>query len=276
MNLLALDDLLRQALNEDIGFGDATSEAIFDEDHFSKGILLAKQDLVLAGMAVFARTFALLDAQVKIVPKCKDGSRLRAGEEFAAIEGPTRALLAGERVALNFLQRMSGIATQTSRYVEAAKGFAAIIVDTRKTTPGLRMLEKYAVTVGGGKNHRMGLDAMVLIKDNHIKAAGGIIPAVHRVRERVSPFLHVEVETESLEQVEEALAAGADVIMLDNMSLPLIKQSVDLIGGKALVEVSGNVTLERVAELAATGVDFISIGALTHSVKAADISMRLR
>jgi nicotinate-nucleotide pyrophosphorylase (carboxylating) len=276
MNLLALDDSLRQALKEDIGFGDATSEAIFGEDHLSAGILLAKQDLVLAGMAVFARTFTLLDGRVKVTAKFNDGARLGSGEEFAVIEGPTRAILAGERVALNFLQRMSGIATQTSRCVEAAKGFAAVIVDTRKTTPGLRILEKYAVTVGGGKNHRMGLDSMVLIKDNHIKAAGGITPAVHRVRERVSPFLSVEVETESLEQVKEALAAGADVIMLDNMPLPLIKQSVDLIGGKALVEVSGNVTLARVAELAASGVDFISSGALTHSVKAADISMRLQ
>lgn len=276
MNLLALDDLLRQALKEDIGLGDATGEAIFEEDHLSAGVLLAKQDLVLAGMAVFARTFALLDGRVKVAAKVGDGARLGAGEELAAIEGPTRALLAGERVALNFLQRMSGIATQTSRYIEAAKGFPTVIVDTRKTTPGLRMLEKYAVTVGGGKNHRMGLDSMVLIKDNHIKAAGGILPAVERVRGRVSPFLSVEVEVESLEQVEEALAAGADVIMLDNMSLPLIKQSVELVDGKALVEVSGNVTLERVAELAASGVDFISSGALTHSVKAADISMRLR
>ena len=275
MNLLALDDLLRRALTEDIGFGDVTGEAIFAADHFSAGILLAKQDLVLAGMAVFARTFALLDARVNVLPKFADGARLGPGEELAAIEGPTRALLAGERVALNFLQRLSGIATQTSRFIAAAQG-SALIVDTRKTTPGLRMLEKYAVTVGGGKNHRMGLDSMVLIKDNHIKAAGGIVPAVERVRGRVSPFLSIEVEAESLEQVEEALAAAVDVIMLDNMPLPLIKQAVGLIGGKALVEVSGNVTLETVADLAASGVDLISSGALTHSVKAADISMRLR
>jgi nicotinate-nucleotide pyrophosphorylase (carboxylating) len=275
MNPLALDDLLRQALTEDIGFGDATGEAIFAADHFSAGILLAKQELVLAGLAVFARTFALLDARVRVLPKFADGDRLGPGEELAAIEGPTRALLAGERVALNFLQRLSGIATQTSRFVAAAQG-SALIVDTRKTTPGLRMLEKYAVTVGGGKNHRMGLDSMVLIKDNHIKAAGGIVPAVERVRARVSPFLAVEVEAESLEQVGEALAAAVDVIMLDNMPLPLIRQAVELIGGRALVEVSGNVTLDRVAELAACGVDLISSGALTHSVTAADISMRLR
>jgi len=276
MNILALDDLLRRALNEDLGCGDATSEAIFGEDDFSRGALVAKEDLVLAGMAVFARTFALLDERVRVEAACSDGARLQAGEEFATIAGPTLALLAGERVALNFLQRLSGIATQTSRFVTAAAGFRAVIVDTRKTTPGLRMLEKYAVTVGGGRNHRLGLDAMVLIKDNHIQAAGGIGPAVARVRARVSPFLRIEVEAESLAQVEEALAAGVDVIMLDNMPLALVKEAVALIGGRALTEVSGNVTLERVAELAATGVDFISSGALTHSARAADISMRLR
>lgn len=276
VNLLALDDLLRRALIEDIGGGDVTSESIFPEDHFSAGILLAKQDFVLAGMQVFARAFMLLDERVKVVPRHPDGCRIKTGEEFAAIEGPTRALLAGERVALNLLQRMSGIATQTSLFVDAAKEFRAVIVDTRKTTPGLRMLEKYAVTVGGGKNHRFGLDAMVLIKDNHIKAAGGVVPAVERVREKISPFLKIEVEAESLDQVQEALAVRADVIMLDNMPLAVIKQAVVLVGGKALVEVSGNVILERVAELAASGIDFISSGALTHSVKAADISMRLR
>jgi len=276
MNILAVDDLLRQALKEDIGFGDATSEAIFDADHFSSGILLAKQDMVLAGMQVFIRTFALLDERVKVVPRYPDGTLIKCGEEFAAIEGPTRAILSAERVALNFLQRMSGIATQTNRFIEAAKGYDAVIVDTRKTTPGLRMLEKYAVTVGGGRNHRFGLDSMVMIKDNHIKAAGGIRAAVNRVRERVSPFIKIEVEAESLEQVKEALTVDVDVIMLDNMPLEVIKQAVELIGGQVLVEVSGNVSLERVAELAATGVDLISSGALTHSVKAADISMRLR
>jgi len=276
MNILAMDDLLRQSLKEDIGFGDATGEAIFDSDHFSSGILLAKQDLVLAGMQVFARTFALLDDRVKVVPRYRDGTLIRSGEEFAVIEGPTRALLAAERVALNFLQRMSGIATQTSHFVEAAKNYRTVIVDTRKTTPGLRMLEKYAVTVGGGSNHRFGLDSMVMIKDNHIMAAGGISAAVKRVRERVSPYLRIEVEAESLEQVKEALAEAVDVIMLDNMQLAVIKQAVELIDRQALVEVSGNVSLERVAELAATGVDLISSGALTHSVRAADISMRLR
>lgn len=276
MNKIALDDLLRRSLIEDIGFADVTGECIFSEEHVSQGYLLAKQDFVLAGMEVFARAFALLDARVKVIPYYADGARLRDREKIALLEGPTRSLLAGERVALNFLQRMSGIATETSRYAEAAKGSSAVIVDTRKTTPGLRMLEKYAVNVGGGKNHRLGLDAMVLIKDNHIQAAGGILAAVQRVHSQVSPFIKIEVEVETLEQVREALEVNVDVIMLDNMPLATITEAVEIIAGKALIEVSGNVTLERIAELSAAGVDIISSGALTHSVKAADISMKLQ
>ena len=276
MNKLMLDDLLRRSLIEDIGFGDVTSDIIFSEDHISQGYLLAKQDLVLAGIKVFARAFTLLDDQVKILSHYDDGSWIKAGEKFATIAGPTRTLLTGERVALNFLQHMSGIATQTSRYVEAAKSFGTMIVDTRKTTPGLRMLEKYAVNVGGGQNHRYALDSMVLIKDNHIQSAGGIISAVQRVRKQVSFSMKIEVEAENLDQVQDALAVAVDVIMLDNMPLTMIQQAVQLISGKALIEVSGNVTLERVAELAASGVDIISSGALTHSVTAADISMKLQ
>ncbi|WP_425059064.1 putative nicotinate-nucleotide pyrophosphorylase [carboxylating] [Sporomusa carbonis] len=275
MNKLALDELLRLALREDIGFGDITSETIFAEDHISQGYLLAKENMVLAGIGVFIRVFALLDDRVIVTPHYVDGARIAAGEKIAFIEGPTRALLAGERVAINLLQRMSGIATKTSRYVEALRESNTVIVDTRKTTPGMRMLEKYAVTVGGGKNHRYGLDDMVLIKDNHIHTAGGIVPAVNKVRGRISPFMKIEVEAETFEQVEEALSAGADVIMLDNMTLADIKQAVMLINGQALVEVSGNVTLEKVAALADVGVDIISCGALTHSVKAIDISMKL-
>lgn len=276
MNKLLLDDILNYALQEDIGFGDATSEAIFSEDHVSRGVLIAKQDLVLAGMAVFNRTFALLDERVEVTAHFDEGTLITAGTEFAVMAGPTRALLTGERVALNLLQRMSGIATQTRQFVVAAGATKAAITDTRKTTPGLRMLEKYAVAVGGGKNHRYGLDAMVMIKDNHIQAAGGILPAVQTLRSRVSPFLKIEVEVENLVQLDEALNAGVDVIMLDNMGLQTIEEAVKIIAGRTLVEVSGNVTLERVAELAAAGVDIISSGALTHSVKAADISMRLK
>ncbi len=275
MNKLALDDLLRRSLLEDIGFGDITSEAIFPEDHISQGFLLAKQNLILAGMQVFAQVFALLDSQIQINPCHADGTAVPAGEKIASLAGNTRSLLAGERVALNLLQRMSGIATHTRRYVEAVKDFPAVIVDTRKTTPGLRMLEKYAVTVGGGKNHRYGLDSMVLIKDNHIQAAGGIAIAVQRVRSQGAFFRKIEVEVEDLQQVEEALSVGADIIMLDNMHIRMIEQAVKMVDGKALVEVSGNVVLERIAELAAAGVDIISSGELTHSVKTADISMKL-
>ncbi len=275
MNKLALDDLLRRFLLEDIGFGDITSEAIFPEDHISQGFLLAKQNLILAGMQVFAQVFALLDSQIQINPYYADGTAVPRGEKIASMAGNTRSLLAGERVALNLLQRMSGIATHTRRYVEAVNDFPAVIVDTRKTTPGLRMLEKYAVTVGGGKNHRYGLDSMVLIKDNHIQAAGSISTAVQCVRSQGAYFRKIEVEVEDLKQVQEALAVGVDIIMLDNMHIQMIEQAVKMIDGKALVEVSGNVVLERVSELAAAGVNIISIGELTHSVKTADISMRL-
>ncbi|MCE5287516.1 MAG: carboxylating nicotinate-nucleotide diphosphorylase [Pelosinus sp.] len=275
MNNLAADDLIRQALVEDIGFGDLASEAIFAEDHMSQACLIAKDNLVLAGIKVFTRTFALLDDRVKITSHYQDGANIRAGEKFAEISGPTRSLLAGERVALNFLQHLSGVATETRRYAAVLKNRGPIIVDTRKTLPGLRMLEKYAVTVGGGKNHRYGLDSLVMIKDNHRKAAGGVLPAVQMVRNKLSPFLKIEVEVETLEQVREALQAKADIIMLDNMPLTLIKEAVALIDHQALIEVSGNITLEKLEDLAESGVDIISSGALTHSVKAADISMRL-
>jgi len=275
MNKLALDLVLRQALMEDIGQGDITSEAIFTQAHESKGYLIAKQDMVLAGAEVFTRVFSLLDENVKVTFRNVDGDRVQRGQKFAHLLGPTRSLLTGERVALNFLQRLTGIATETSYYVEACGGYDTIIVDTRKTTPGLRMLEKYAVTVGGGKNHRYGLDSMVLIKDNHIKAAGGILAAVQKVRDRISPFIKIEVEVEEMSQIHDALTADVDVIMLDNMSLPMIKDAVQLINHQALVEVSGNITAEKIAGLASRGVDIISSGALTHSVKAADISMQL-
>jgi nicotinate-nucleotide pyrophosphorylase (carboxylating) len=275
MNQLALDELLKRSLLEDIGFGDITSEAIFAENHRSEGFLLAKQDLVLAGMEVFSRVFTLLDHQIQISPYYVDGALVPTGEKIAGITGSTRSLLAGERVALNLLQRMSGIATHTRRYVEAVNDLPTIIVDTRKTTPGLRMLEKYAVTAGGGKNHRYGLDSMVLIKDNHIQAAGGISTAVRCVRKQGASFRKIEVEVENLLQVQEALSMEVDIIMLDNMPIQMIEQAVKMIDGKALIEVSGNVVLERIAPLAAAGVDIISSGELTHSIRAADISMRL-
>ncbi|MDU4961015.1 MAG: carboxylating nicotinate-nucleotide diphosphorylase [Sporomusaceae bacterium] len=275
MNTLALDRILRQALIEDIGQGDITSEAIFTTADQAKGCLIAKQELILAGTEVVTRLFALLDTQVKVRFFQSDGDRIEKGCKFASLQGPTRSLLAGERVALNFLQRLSGIATATNRYVSACGQSRTIIVDTRKTTPGLRMLEKYAVTAGGGRNHRYGLDSLVLIKDNHIKAAGGIAAAVTRVRTRIAPLIKIEVEVESIEQAAEALSAGVDVIMLDNMSLTAVEAAVRLINRRALVEVSGNITEEKIAALAAIGVDIISSGALTHSAAAADISLRL-
>lgn len=275
MNKLALDELIKQALLEDIGFGDITSEAIFDEDHHANGYLVAKEDMVLAGQAVISRVFSLLDERVKVVFHFAEGDKVLAGQKLAHVSGPTRSVLAAERVALNFLQRLSGIATKTSHFVAACGGHDAIIVDTRKTTPGLRLLEKYAVTAGGGKNHRYGLDSMVMIKDNHSKAAGGILAAVQKVRSKISPFIKIEVEVETMAQVQEALVAGVDVIMLDNMQLTMIEEAVKVINRQTLVEVSGNVTLEKITALAATGVDIISSGALTHSVKATDISLRL-
>lgn len=276
MNNLAVEELLRQALKEDIGIGDITSQAIFTEDHYSEGYLQAREDMVLAGKDIFSRVYSLLSRNIKIAFRYNDGAQIPAGEKFAIIEGPIRSLLSGERVALNFLQRMSGIATETRRFVEAVSDTGALIADTRRTTPGLRMLERYAVKVGGGKSHRYGLDYMALIKDYHIQAAGGISPAVEKVRQQLSPFVKIEIEVESLEQVREAVAGSVDVLALENMSLDMIEEAVKIIDNQALAEVSGNITLEQVPELAAVGVDIISSGLITQSVKAADIIMRLK
>ncbi|MBP2651179.1 MAG: nadC [Firmicutes bacterium] len=272
---MTADELIRVALKEDIGFGDVTSEAICGENDITEGILWAKEDLVVAGGDIFAKVFAVLDSRVSINFFFRDGDKVNKNTKIAVVHGPTRALLAGERVALNFLQHLSGIATQTSFYVNAVGSYPVTIVDTRKTIPGMRLLEKYAVKVGGGKNHRHGLADLILIKDNHIKVAGGVVAAVNKVRQSNSPYLKIEVEVETLAQVHEAMDAGVDIIMLDNMELDAIKNAVIEIDGRALVEVSGNVTLARVSQLAATGVDIISSGALTHSVVAADISLRL-
>jgi nicotinate-nucleotide pyrophosphorylase (carboxylating) len=271
-----LKDLIEKALAEDIGPGDVTSEATIRKEARSVAVLLAKQDLVLAGLDAARAVFHHLDADIQLTTSAKDGDRINAGAEFARLTGNTRALLAGERVALNLLQHLSGIATLTARYVERVKGLKAEVLDTRKTLPGLRELEKYAVRMGGGRNHRMGLYDMVLIKDNHIQAAGGITRAVEAVRRNVHPPLKIEVETKTLDEVREALAAKADIIMLDNMSIGVTHEAMKLIAGKALVEASGNVTLETIRSIAETGVDFISSGSLTHSAPAADISMKIK
>jgi nicotinate-nucleotide pyrophosphorylase (carboxylating) len=266
--------LIEDALAEDIGPGDITTEAIIPEGASSPAEILAKQELVLAGLEVSREVFLSLDAKVRFTPLVKDGERIKAGATIAKLSGNTRALLKGERVALNLLQHLSGIATLTARFVEKLKGTKASIMDTRKTLPGLRQLEKYAVRMGGGKNHRMGLYDMVLIKDNHIKAAGAITRAVERAREKAGT-LKIEVETRDLGDVRESLAAQADIIMLDNMPVDVMREAVKLINGRALVEASGNVTLETIRRIAETGVDLISSGSLTHSAPAADISMKI-
>jgi nicotinate-nucleotide pyrophosphorylase (carboxylating) len=267
--------LIEHALAEDIGPGDITAEAIIPEASMSSAVMLAKQDLVLAGLDISREVFHHLDAGIQFSRHAKDGERVHAGAEIARLSGNTRALLMGERVALNLLQHMSGIATLTARYVEKIQGMKAAVMDTRKTLPGLRQLEKYAVRMGGGKNHRMGLYDMILIKDNHIKAAGTITKAVELAREKAGK-LKIEVETRDLEEVREALAARADIIMLDNMPTDVMRGAVKMINGRALVEASGNVTLETIRHIAETGVDFISSGSLTHSAPAADISMKIR
>jgi nicotinate-nucleotide pyrophosphorylase (carboxylating) len=265
--------LIQTAIEEDIGRGDVTTEATIADHVMSSARLITKEEMVLAGMDVFIDVYAVVDNAVRITPARQDGKRLAAGTVIAELAGPARSLLAGERVALNFLQRLSGIATLTLRYVDAVRGYDVDIVDTRKTTPGWRLLEKYAVRVGGGKNHRHDLGDGVLIKDNHIVAAGGIKQAVALARHHSHHLLKIEVEVETLEQVEEALQAGAEVIMLDNMPVTMLAEGVKMIGGRALVEASGGISLESVVDVARTGVDLISVGRLTHSAPAADIHL---
>jgi nicotinate-nucleotide pyrophosphorylase (carboxylating) len=274
-HLSTVKKIIEEALAEDIGSGDVTTDATIPAGSVSAARMLAKQDLVLAGIEVSREVFLLLDSGIRFEALAKDGDTIKAGTEIAGLSGNTRFLLKGERVALNLLQHMSGIATLTARYVERLSGTKARMLDTRKTLPGLRELEKYAVRMGGGRNHRMGLYDMVLIKDNHIRAAGSITKAVQSAR-NMTRDLTIEVETASLDEVREALASKVDIIMLDNMPLDLMSQAVRVIDGKAQVEASGNVTLETVRGIAETGVDLISSGSLTHSAPAADISMKIK
>jgi nicotinate-nucleotide pyrophosphorylase (carboxylating) len=269
-------NIIERALQEDIGPCDVTTEATIPAETTSTAEMLAKQKLVLAGLDVAREVFHYLDSTIQFTPLANDGDRISAGTEIAILTGNTRALLAGERVALNLLQHMSGIATLTAKYVEKVKELKAEVLDTRKTLPGLRQLEKYAVRVGGGRNHRFGLYDGVLIKDNHIRAAGSITKAVESARKQAHHLLKIEVETKNLEEVREALVAKADIIMLDNMPIDMMREAVKLIAGRALVEASGNVTLETIRAIAETGVDFVSSGSLTHSAPAADISMKIK
>jgi nicotinate-nucleotide pyrophosphorylase (carboxylating) len=264
-----------RALEEDIGLGDVTTAATVAAAARCRAEVVAKAEGVVCGLEVMAAVFAALDARVAFTAQRDDGDRVSPGDVAARLKGPTRAVLTGERTALNFLQRLSGIATLTAQYAAAVAGTRAQILDTRKTAPGLRALDKYAVQVGGGRNHRFGLFDGVLIKDNHIRAAGGVGEAVARARQTAHHLLKVEVEAQSMGQVTEALQAGAEVIMLDNMSPGEVRAAVALIGGRARTEVSGGVTLETVRAYAETGADFISVGALTHSPAALDFSLEI-
>jgi len=265
--------LVEQCLYEDIGSGDITTNSIVPVGGNARGIIHAKQAGVIAGLAVAESVFRFLSADIFFSSKVKDGDKVVAGTILAEVEGDARAILTGERVALNFLQRMSGIATYTSLLVEKVKDYTVRVVDTRKTTPGLRMVEKYAVLAGGGYNHRSGLYDAVLIKDNHIKVAGGVTQAIVATRKSVSHMVKIEVEVEDLAGVAEALQEKADVIMLDNMDIHTMEQAVAMIGGVALVEASGGINGENIVLIAKTGVDVISVGALTHSAQALDISL---
>jgi nicotinate-nucleotide pyrophosphorylase (carboxylating) len=273
--MTGLDRIIENALAEDIHTGDITTLAVVRERHEVHARLTAKEPFILAGIEVAARVFRMVDPRIAFTHRFSDGDPLKSGDIIAEMLGDAASLLQGERVALNFLQRMSGVATLTGRYVAAVKGTKARIVDTRKTTPGLRSVEKYAVRVGGGNNHRSGLYDGVLVKENHITAAGGISIAIARARAYIPHTMKIEVETETLAEVAEALAAGADIIMLDNMDMAAMREAVAMIAGRALVEASGGVNLETVREIAETGVDIISVGALTHSCRAMDISMLL-
>jgi len=276
MDELYLDRQLGRFLEEDIGWGDSTSDPIFTGDLEVAARFVAREPMVAAGMTkVAARVFKILNQAVIVQSAVDDGLRVETGAVLLRLRGPARDLLRGERVALNLVQRLCGIATLTRQYVDRVAGLTVRITDTRKTTPGLRMLEKYAVLAGGGHNHRFNLADGVLIKDNHIAACGSITEAVGKVRAKVPHTVRIEVETEKMDQVRECLRCGVDVIMLDNMSIDEMKEAVKVIHGRALTEASGNVSLENVRAIAETGVDIISVGRITHSAPACDISMEI-
>jgi nicotinate-nucleotide pyrophosphorylase (carboxylating) len=271
----AIETLIDLALEEDLGRGDVTSDAIFDAAAQASGAIVAKEPLVVAGIPVAAAVFERVDGATRFLVRCEDGRRVEPGEIVAVVEGRTRALLSAERTALNFLQRMSGVATLTRRFVDAVAGTRTRICDTRKTAPGWRALDKWAVRLGGGANHRADLASGVLIKDNHVAAAGGVRAAVERARSRAPHSLRIEVEVTQLAQIDEALAAGAEVVLLDNMDPPRVAEAVARVAGRAVVEVSGGVTLATVRAFAVAGPDLISVGALTHSARAVDLSLEL-
>lgn len=271
-----VDEIIVNALKEDINYVDVASDYLIPEDQRDEAYFVAKADGVMCGLSVAMRVFELLDDTFEAKTYKHDGDKIQKGDLIAEFSGKTVLLLKGERTALNLLQHMSGIATATAAAVELVEGTNAQITDTRKTLPGLRALQKYAVTCGGGKNHRFNLSDGAMLKDNHIDAGGGITNAVNALRGKLGHMVKIEVETRDLAEVREALTAGADIIMLDNMSNEMMREAVEIIGGRAKTEASGGITLETIAEVAKTGVDIISLGALTHSVKAFDISMKMK
>ena len=271
-----VDDLIKNAIKEDINYIDTSADLVIDDDDMTTAYFEAKADGVLCGLDVALRVFELLDKDFSAKVYKRDGEKIKKGDIIADLTGHTVLLLKGERTALNLLQHMSGIATMTNRAVTLCEGTSASVADTRKTLPGLRSIQKYAVTVGGGKNHRYNLSDAVMLKDNHIDACGSITKAVEKCRKSLGHMVKIEVETRNLDEVAEALNTGVEVIMLDNMDCETMKKAVEMTNGKALLEASGNITDETIGNVAKTGVDIISIGALTHSVKAFDISMKIK
>jgi nicotinate-nucleotide pyrophosphorylase (carboxylating) len=274
-NLMPPDQIILLALQEDAAFGDPTTESLVAKNQKATGLIQAREELVVCGLEVAARVFHFLDPSLSFQAEVSDGQWTEPGQIIGRITGPARPLLTGERTALNFVQRLSGIATQTSRYVRLIKGTGARLVDTRKTTPGHRSLEKYAVRCGGGRNHRFNLSDGILIKDNHLIVAGGITRAVQSVRQSISHLLKIEVEVDALDQIDECLAAKVDCILLDNMTEEQLRDAVRMIDHQCLTEASGGVNMENVRNIAQTGVDFISVGALTHTVRAVDLNMEI-
>ncbi len=271
-----IDDIIKKALLEDINYIDVTTDYLISDDSCSEAYFLSKDEGVLCGIKVAMRVFELLDNKVSIDILINDGEKVKNGDIIAKIKGSTKALLKAERTSLNLIQHMSGIATATNKCAELVKGTNASIAETRKTLPGLRALQKYAVTVGGGRNHRYNLSDCAMLKDNHIDAYGGITGAVLALREKLGHTVKIEVETRNLDELREAISAGVDIIMLDNMSAEMMTQAVQITAGRAKLEASGNVTAENIRAIAQTGVDIISLGALTHSVKSFDISMKFK
>jgi nicotinate-nucleotide pyrophosphorylase (carboxylating) len=272
---MMIDRILRRALEEDLGAGDLTTNATIDPKLKGRASLLARETLVLAGLHVFFKVFRILSVEITSEDYFDDGQLVQEGEKICQITGPASAILKGERTALNFLQRMSGIATLTKTYVDKVGSQKVRLVDTRKTAPGLRLFDKYAVRMGGGFNHRIGLFDGILIKDNHISAAGSIINAVNLAKRNAPHTIKVEVEVEDLEALEEAIQAGADVVLLDNMSPKMLKEAVRLSNGRVPLEASGGINLKTIDEISKTGVDIISVGALTHSARAVDVSLEM-